>query len=97
MWKWPVKTTDLAEALFRIGSWVADNGIDAPGDYRAVRDLLLRKPPCLSDNEKLAEMRAGMLMRWGSSRVALALKDSVFAIQGPPGAGKNIHRCADDL
>jgi predicted RecB family nuclease len=32
----------VAESLFRLGSWVADCGIDAPGKYRAARDLLLR-------------------------------------------------------
>jgi len=32
----------VAESLFRLGSWVADYGIDAPGKYRAARDLLLR-------------------------------------------------------
>jgi uncharacterized protein len=87
VWKWPVKTTDHAEALLRIGNWVADNGIDAPGDYRAIRDLLLRKPPRLPDNEKLAQTAAETPINT-ASRVALALQDSVFAIQGPPGAGK---------
>jgi predicted RecB family nuclease len=36
----------LAESLFRLGTWVADHhidGIDAPGKYRAARDLLLRR------------------------------------------------------
>jgi predicted RecB family nuclease len=32
----------LAESLFRLGTWVADHDIDAPGKYRAARDLLLR-------------------------------------------------------
>ena len=34
----------VAESLFRLGTWVADHGIDAPGKYRAARDLLLRLP-----------------------------------------------------
>src|SRR5205823_5093888 len=37
----------LAEALFRLGEWVADNGVDAQGPYRAARDLLVRRPPRL--------------------------------------------------
>ena len=38
----------LADALFRLGSWIAGNGIDAPGPYRAARDLLLRRNPRLA-------------------------------------------------
>ena len=34
----------LAESLFRLGTWVADNGIDSEGKYRAARDLVLRVP-----------------------------------------------------
>ena len=33
------------DALMRLGDWVAEHGIDAPGPYRAGRDLLLRRPP----------------------------------------------------
>jgi uncharacterized protein len=33
----------LAESLFRLGTWVADNDIDARGKHRAARDLLLRR------------------------------------------------------
>ncbi len=31
--------------LLEIGRWIAANGIDAPGEHRAARDLLLRRPP----------------------------------------------------
>jgi uncharacterized protein len=31
--------------LLEIGRWIAANGIDAPGEHRAARDLLLRAPP----------------------------------------------------
>ena len=34
-----------AESLFRLGTWVADHGMTAPGPYRAGRDLLLRLSP----------------------------------------------------
>jgi uncharacterized protein len=33
----------LAESLFRLGTWVADHDIDAPGKYRTARYLLLRR------------------------------------------------------
>jgi uncharacterized protein len=31
--------------LLEIGRWIAANGIDSPGDYRAARDLILRSKP----------------------------------------------------
>jgi uncharacterized protein len=77
----------LAEALFRLGTWVRANAVDAPGAYRAARDLLLRQPPRL-------ETGAGALVRLGEStedaakRIAVSLDHSVLAIQGPPGSGK---------
>src|SRR5260370_39303468 len=40
----------LRESLLQLGSWVADNGIDEPGPFKAARDLLLRKPPRLRGN-----------------------------------------------
>jgi predicted RecB family nuclease len=44
-----VGTKELEESLLRFGTWVADNGIDADGPYRAGRDLLLRRPPRMKD------------------------------------------------
>src|SRR5262249_45056179 len=41
----PVGTEAQEDALFAVGQWVAEHGIDAPGEYRAVRNLLLRRPP----------------------------------------------------
>lgn len=77
----------LAEALFRLGTWVKTNTVDVPGAYRAGRDILLRQPPRLITG-------AGALVRLGEStvdaakRIAVSLDHSVLAIQGPPGAGK---------
>ena len=87
LWDRPLSVKEHAEALFRIGEWVAANGIDAAGKYRAGRDLLLRKRPRLEKGETL-EPRAGESPKSTACRIASALKDSVFAIQGPPGAGK---------
>ncbi|MBA2564807.1 MAG: TM0106 family RecB-like putative nuclease, partial [Gemmatimonadetes bacterium] len=41
----PIFTTEQREAIARVARWVLTNGIDAPGPYRAIRDLLLRNPP----------------------------------------------------
>jgi uncharacterized protein len=77
----------LADALFRLGSWVSANGVDAPGRHRAARDLLLRRPPRLLDGTGL-ETHAGESIVDAAKRMVVQLADSVLAIQGPPGAGK---------
>ncbi|HEX4905269.1 MAG TPA: TM0106 family RecB-like putative nuclease [Acidimicrobiales bacterium] len=41
----PFNDTVLRKAMQRVGEWVAEHGIDGPGPYRAVRELLLRRPP----------------------------------------------------
>jgi uncharacterized protein len=87
MWSAPLPTDGQAGALYRIGHWVAENGLDAPGRYRAGRDLLLRRPPRLLHGEKLAPL-ASEAPENTASRIVQALEDSVFAIQGPPGSGK---------
>ena len=87
MWDAPLPTDAQAGSLYRIGAWVAENGVDAPGHYRAGRDLLLRRPPRLLDREKLDPL-ASERPENTASRIALALQDSIFAIQGPPGSGK---------
>ena len=71
----------LANALFRLGSWVDSNGIDASGPYRTARDLLLRRSPRLID-------RADTLILPGEAtvdtakRIAASLECSVLAIRG---------------
>ncbi|PYT49013.1 MAG: nuclease [Acidobacteria bacterium] len=87
VWERPFNVKEHSEALFRIGEWVAANGIDTAGRYRAGRDLLLRKRPRLARGEVL-EPHTGEEPKSTVCRIASALKDSVFAIQGPPGAGK---------
>jgi uncharacterized protein len=87
MWDRPLNTGPLADSLYRVGEWVQANGIDVPGRYRAARDLLLRRPPRLLNGEKLEQL-ASETPENTASRIVLALEDSVFAIQGPPGSGK---------
>ena len=87
VWKWPFNTKEQREALFRIGAWIAGHGLDANGDYRAARDLLLRRPPRLFGNEKM-EQRASETPVNTAIRVGSTLQNSIFAIQGPPGSGK---------
>ena len=46
-------------ALYRIGTWVAKNAVDASRTCRAGRDLLLRKAPRLLDRESLQALGFG--------------------------------------
>ncbi|MBR0913947.1 TM0106 family RecB-like putative nuclease [Bradyrhizobium japonicum] len=75
----------LAESVFRIGEYVADHGIIGPGAYRAARDLLLKTAPRLREQ---AFEQAGEPSLATAMRAALSLDQSVFPVQGPPGAGK---------
>jgi predicted RecB family nuclease len=77
----------LADALFRLGTWVNTNGVDSAGLYRAARDLLLRHPPRLLDGNRLA-VHARESTVDAAKRIVVQLDNSVLAIQGPPGAGK---------
>src|ERR671910_775167 len=81
----PVATKEQAAALLRVGRWVADHGIDAPGPYRGVRDLLLGRRPRLAGEIPLR--RPGEDGTDALCRVAPAL-GGVLPVQGPPGSGK---------
>jgi predicted RecB family nuclease len=87
VWDRPYNVAKHAESLFRLGMWIAENAVDAPGPYRAGRDLLLRNTPKLSRQETVLPL-AGESSTNTARRIVSALDDSLFAIQGPPGAGK---------
>ncbi len=77
----------LADALYRLGTWINENGVDAAGPHRAARDLLLRRPPRLMGNDNTLT-RSGESAVDAAKRIVAQLDHSVLAIQGPPGAGK---------
>ncbi|HWZ43215.1 MAG TPA: TM0106 family RecB-like putative nuclease [Candidatus Saccharimonadales bacterium] len=83
-----VNSRELAESVFRLGAWVQEHGIDAPGPYRAARDLLLRKRPRTVAPAGEALVHPGETMLDAARRIALSIDFSVLPIQGPPGAGK---------
>ena len=73
-----------ADALVRIGEYVADHGLVGEGPYQAARDLLLVAVP-----------RTGGEVLKGADETNLAAAmriaphlEGVLPIQGPPGAGK---------
>lgn len=78
----------LRESLLQLGSWVAESGIDAPGPFKAARDLLLRKPPRLRGGTLRDLSAANPESTEVAKQVALALDSTVLPIQGPPGSGK---------
>jgi uncharacterized protein len=83
-----INATVLRESLLQLGSWVADNGIDAPGQFRAGRDLLLRRQPRLGGDtlrDLLTENPESIEV---AKQSALALDQTVLPIQGPRGSGK---------
>ncbi len=83
-----VRAKAQQERLIEIGEWVADHDIDGPGRHRAMRDLLLGRPP------RVGQAPGGPLARADESdldaarRLVLALDATTLAIQGPPGSGK---------
>ena len=80
-------TKEQSKSILRLADWIVANGIDAHGDYRAARDLLLRNPPRFSDGCSIMAS-AGETVAELACRLGLALDHSVLPIQGPPGAGK---------
>lgn len=81
-----VGTDVMSDAVFRIGEYVAANGMTGAGRFRAARDVLLRRPPRLGGDEPLH--RPGESAVASAVRIAPRLAGGVLAIQGPPGAGK---------
>lgn len=80
-------TDEQSNSILRVADWIAANGMDSPGEYRAARDLLLANPPRLDAGQSLAKEHNETVVQ-SACRVVTALDNSVLAIQGPPGAGK---------
>jgi uncharacterized protein len=99
-----IGSAEQEEALHRLGTWVLENGVDTPGDFRAARDLLLRLRPRLAEEVELGpglgaeverEATAGAPLTGrgedlldAARRLALTVDEGTLPVQGPPGAGK---------
>jgi predicted RecB family nuclease len=75
-------------ALLRIGEWVAANGVDVDGPYRASRDLLLGRPPPTGQPVGAPLRVPGESELDAARRIVERMEAGSLAIQGPPGAGK---------
>ncbi len=84
----PYRTTEQRAALRRLAAVVASSGVTGPGPFRALRDLLVSRPP------RIHGISAGTPLQHGSPEIeqlkdlARALDSSCLFIQGPPGSGK---------
>ena len=81
-----IPTKEQQGSLLRLGSYVADHGIEGVGEYQAARDLLLRLPPRLGSAPLHIESETTLE---AALRVAPALSGGILPIQGPPGTGKS--------
>jgi len=83
------RATAQQDALMRLGEWVAEHGIESETtEWRAGRDLLLRRPPRarqIVGENLFGEGEAGTD---AACRLATQLDSTTLAIQGPPGSGK---------
>src|SRR5260370_18244419 len=80
MWDAPLNTDAQAGSLCRIGAWVAESGVDAAGRYRAGRDLLLRRPPRLLNDEKLEQLASETTVKTANP-IVVVLGYSEFSVQ----------------
>jgi predicted RecB family nuclease len=80
-----VGTEVIAEALVRIGQYVADHGLRGDGHYQAARDLLLRERPRVGEQPLHRDRETTVE---AAVRICGHLAGGVLPIQGPPGAGK---------
>ncbi|MDK3075508.1 TM0106 family RecB-like putative nuclease [Sedimentitalea sp. JM2-8] len=76
---------EQADALFRIGTYVAENGIEGDGSYLAARALLLREAPRLG-GQPIRQASENPLD--AALRIASHIDGGILPIQGPPGTGK---------
>ena len=83
------RTGPLENALLSLGGWVVANDLDAPGSFRAGRDLLLRRPPRLVGGDRpLALRQESETAVEAAVRLVQRLDHGLLPVQGPPGAGK---------
>jgi len=77
------------ESLVRLAQWAIQNGLDSPGDFRAARDLLVRRYPAAGQSPGAALASPGEDAQDAARRLVLTLDQGFLAIQGPPGSGKS--------
>lgn len=85
----PFRVIAHRAALARVADAVIAQGIEEPGLYLCVRDLLLRRLPRVRGHEPGRALAIdGESGLDACRRVVKGLEDSYLAVQGPPGSGK---------
>jgi AAA domain/RNase_H superfamily len=85
----PYNTTEQRGALRRLADAIATSGIDGPGPFRALRDVLCGRPPRVAGVAGGSPLIAGSPEIEELKQLAERLEDSCLFIQGPPGSGKS--------
>jgi predicted RecB family nuclease len=78
----------LATALMDIANDIDESDLGHTWPHHAAKDLLMKRKPKFVDGTEGAEILKGEDATKAALRIAANLDRSVFAIQGPPGAGK---------
>jgi predicted RecB family nuclease len=84
----PYRSDEQRAALRRLGAVIAASGVDGPGEFRALRNLLQRAPPRISGRVDGEPLQDGSPHIDDLKRLAEGLDSSYLFIQGPPGSGK---------
>ena len=77
------------DSLQHLAKWVLKQNIDGSGPFRGARDLLMRRPPRLGQNEGQPVRHEGEDAQDAARRLVAVVDESYLAIQGPPGSGKS--------
>jgi len=85
----PPPSDVLADALFRLGEFLAETGLEWKDSHRVGKDLILRSRPRVRSGAQIGELqREKESVLEAGKRLAPLLDRGVLAIQGPPGSGK---------
>lgn len=77
---------EQAASLFRLGEYIADNGIEGDGPYKSARALLVREPLDIGGESLQHE---GEQTLEAALRLTKLINGGVLPVQGPPGTGKS--------
>jgi len=80
------RTKEQAASLYRIGQYIAENGIEGDGVYKSSRELLLRNAPSFVEHSVTNKEESTLD---SALRISKEINGGVFPIQGPPGTGKS--------
>jgi uncharacterized protein len=81
-----IRTNEQKAALFRLGEYVAEHGLEGDGPFKAGRSILLRSKV---DEDGIPLQHDDELTLDAALRIAPTLNGDVLPIQGPPGTGKS--------